>query len=35
MIITITGQAMTSDMTRHSARADGGGWSVTWLPGRV
>ena len=26
---------MTSDTTPHSARAEGGGWTVTWLPGRV
>lgn len=27
---------MTSDRTRHTARAaDGGGWTVSWLPGRT
>jgi hypothetical protein len=26
---------MSSDQTRHTARAAGGGWTVTWLPGRV
>jgi hypothetical protein len=26
---------MTSDTTPHSARAEGEGWAVTWLPGRV
>ena len=35
MDIKITDEAMTSDTTRHSARADGDGWAVTWLPGRV
>ena len=35
MSITITAQAMTSDTTWHSARADGDRWSVTWLPGQV
>jgi hypothetical protein len=33
--IRITGEAMTSDTTPHSARAEGDGWTVTWLPGRV
>jgi hypothetical protein len=31
-------EAMTSDTTPHSARAEGDGWdgwTVTWLPGRV
>lgn len=36
MITRITDCEMTSDQTRHTARADaGGGWVVTWLPGRV
>jgi len=33
MSIRITGEAMTSDTTPHSARAEGNGWTVTWLPG--
>ncbi len=35
MNIRITDEAMTSDTTPHSARAEGDGWAVTWLPGRV
>ncbi len=35
MNIKIIGEAMTSDTTPHSARPDGDGWAVTWLPGRV
>ena len=35
MNIRITDEAMTSDTTPHSARAEGDGWTVTWLPGRV
>lgn len=35
MSIKITDEAMTSDTTPHSARADGDGWAVTWLPGRA
>lgn len=26
---------MTSDITPHSARGEGGVWIVTWLPGRA
>jgi hypothetical protein len=27
---------MSSDLTRHTARAvEGGGWAVSWLPGRT
>lgn len=35
MSIRITDEAMTSDTPPHSARAEGDGWAVTWLPGRV
>jgi hypothetical protein len=35
MSIRITEQAMISDTTPHSAQAEGKGWAVTWLPGRV
>ena len=35
MNITITGETMTSDITPHSARGEGGGWIPTWLPGRA
>jgi len=36
MAIRISGTEMTSDLTRHTARAaDGGGWTVSWLPGRT
>ena len=35
MNIRITDEAMTSDTTPHSGRAEGDGWTVTWLPGRV
>ena len=35
MNIRITDEAMISDTTLHSARAEGDGWTVTWLPGRV
>ena len=35
MNIRITDEAMTSDTTPHSARAEGDGWTVTWLPGRT
>lgn len=32
----ITDREMTSNKTRHTARAGAdGGWEVTWLPGRV
>jgi hypothetical protein len=31
----ITETEMTSDLTRHTARAAGGGWTVSWLPGRT
>jgi hypothetical protein len=36
MATRITDAAMTSDQTPHSAQAaPGGGWTVTWLPGRT
>ena len=35
MNIRITDEAMISDTTPHSGRAEGDGWAVTWLPGRV
>jgi hypothetical protein len=36
MATRITDAAMTSNQTRHSAQAaPGGGWAVTWLPGRT
>lgn len=36
MATRITDAGMTSNQTRHSAyRAPGGGWAVTWLPGRT
>ena len=35
MAITITDDAMTSDVTRHTARVVAGGWQLSWLPGRV
>jgi hypothetical protein len=35
MNIKITDEAMTSNTTPHSAQAEGDGWTVTWLPGRV
>jgi len=33
--ITITDTAMTSPATPHTATATGGGWQVSWLPGRT
>jgi hypothetical protein len=33
--ITITDTSMTSPATRHTAIATGGGWKVSWLPGRT
>ncbi len=35
MATKITDSEMTSDHTRHTARAIDGGWSVTWLPGHT
>jgi hypothetical protein len=36
MSLTITTSAMTGAHTAHTARAlDGGGWEVSWLPGRT
>lgn len=35
MATTITDQQMTSDQTRHSARATGTSWAVSWLPDRI
>jgi hypothetical protein len=33
--ITITEMTMTSPATSHTATATGGGWQVSWLPGRT
>ena len=33
--ITITDTTMTSPATPHTAMATGGGWEVSWLPGRI
>jgi hypothetical protein len=33
--ITITDTTMTSPATSHTATATGGGWHVSWLPGRT
>ena len=33
--ITITETTMTSPATSHTATATGGGWQVSWLPGRT
>jgi hypothetical protein len=33
--ITITDTTMTSPATAHTATATGGGWQVSWLPGRT
>jgi hypothetical protein len=33
--ITITDTTMTSPATPHTATATGGGWQVSWLPGRT
>lgn len=33
--ITITDTHMTSPATPHTATATGGGWAVSWLPGRT
>jgi hypothetical protein len=33
--ITITDTTMTSPATSHIATATGGGWQVSWLPGRT
>ena len=33
--ITITDTTMTSPATPHTATATGGGWEVSWLPGRT
>ena len=33
--ITITDTNMTSPATPHTATATGGGWKVSWLPGRI
>ena len=36
MSLAITEIAMTSTQIPHAARArDGGGWEVSWLPGRI
>lgn len=35
MSTKITDTEMTSDLTRHAARAADGGWAVSWLPGRT
>ena len=33
--IRITGTAMSSPDTPHAVTATGGGWQVSWLPGRT
>ena len=33
--ITITDTSMNSPATPHTATATGGGWTVSWLPGRT
>ncbi len=33
--ITITDTSMSSPATPHTATATGGGWTVSWLPGRT
>src|SRR5215470_14350063 len=33
--ITITDTTMTNPATPHTATATGGGWEVSWLPGRT
>jgi hypothetical protein len=33
--ITITDTTMTSPATPHTATTTGGGWQVSWLPGRT
>jgi hypothetical protein len=33
--ITITDTTMTCPATPHTATATGGGWQVSWLPGRT
>lgn len=33
--ITITDTSMSSPATPHTATATGGGWKVSWLPGRT
>ena len=33
--ITITDTTMASPATPHTATATGGGWEVSWLPGRT
>jgi hypothetical protein len=33
--ITLTDTTMTSPATPHTATATGGGWEVSWLPGRT
>jgi hypothetical protein len=33
--ITITDTTMSSPATPHTATATGGGWTVSWLPGRT
>jgi hypothetical protein len=35
MALSIADTAMTSDLTRHSARHSSGEWRVSWLPGRT
>lgn len=35
MPVHITGESMTGDLTAHTARPDGNGWLVSWLPGRT
>ena len=33
--VTITDISMSSPATPHTATATGGGWTVSWLPGRT
>lgn len=36
MATKISDSELSNDLTRHTARADGGGgWTVLWLPGRA
>jgi hypothetical protein len=36
MATRISDAEMASDLTRHTARAaEGGGWTVSWIPGRT
>lgn len=35
MALTVTSKLMRSTETRHIGRLTDGGWTVSWLPGRV